>query len=139
MTIISVAWMSRIPGLAEAAAALWVCALLWLVWNWRVRKRRLKSAVNWPKVEGRVWSIEMAPRSISGDDSKGYDVEFTYNFSLESNRKLDYHSGDFGRFFEEEEAATAWMEFYREKSIPVRVQPGNPNVSAVLDEDLDAL
>jgi len=95
--------------------------------------------VNWPKVTGSVWSTSVGSRPVSENSRRGYDAYVTYSFSLVVSGQLDYFTGDFGRFFEDTERAKAWLKSLEDKQIPVRVKPGKPSVSAVLDCDLDSL
>lgn len=109
---------------------------------WRTRKsladwRKRQIAKNWPTVEGcAIYAHVM--NAVLENKPESYSASFTYYFSLNKNGETEYYSGEFSRLFSEEEQAQEWLNSLKERKIPVHYQPDDPNVSAVLFDDLVA-
>jgi hypothetical protein len=126
-------WLRQIPWFYWLTLAATPLALLW-----RFKKQFTeRQAENWPTAEGRVWSTVGSGVQPS-EDAQRYKVCFTYSFSLAVNGETDYYSGKFSRMFSDEIQGQKWLDSLKEKKIPIRVKPGDSNVSAVLFTDLVA-
>jgi len=137
----------------------WKFALLFVAgafyFLWRLIKRRRKgrwdrAAERWPVADAPVMYRHGSPSMTSisspgfgldfdeGQREIGYKVEFTYAFSLTQDGEYDYFSGEFARSFKNAEQGAAWLELLRDKRIPVRFCPADPNRSVVLRSDIQA-
>ncbi len=130
-------WLKQIPLRFWLVLALLPVYLLWRLRKQLGSRRRSRVAENWPIVEGCAIYAHVMDGLLENSPEK-YVAFFSYYFSLTRNGETDYFSGEFSRLFSEEEQAQKWLDSLKEKKIPVRVQPGNPNVSAVLFDDLVA-
>jgi hypothetical protein len=130
-------WLRQIPRQLWLVLALLPIALLWKYRKRLADQRRSSAAENWPIAEGRTWYARVSNASPDGT-VQGCNTSFTYSFNLTINGETDYFSGKFSHSFPQEDQAQKWLDSLKEKKIPVRVCPGNPNVSAVLFADLVA-
>lgn len=121
---------------------LFVAAGLWSwfqrSWDRRASQRREREAESWPIVEGAVESIDLKPHLESNERASGYDVHFSYSYSVSENGETEYYVGNYSRNLRDEDVAWDWLYTMKGKRIRIHVQPNRPKVSAVLTSDLDA-
>lgn len=108
------------------------------LWRQQIKRRRARMAQNWPSVQGQVQSINVAAGTKFFGKPRQYSASFTYSYSVSDESETNYFSGDFSRPFPDKDRAWEWLELLKNKRIRVHVQPGRPEVSAVLAADLDA-
>ncbi|MGD0547057.1 MAG: hypothetical protein ABR991_04435 [Terracidiphilus sp.] len=113
--------------------------LLGLFWKWQAQadRRKFRAAEFWPIIEGKVLATEVFDVPLETNTQR-FEAWFGYYFTLETNGETNYYSGEFTRLFPEDEPAKLWLESFKEKRIPIRVKPGNPDISTVLYSDLKA-
>lgn len=98
-------------------------------------RRRSHVAENWPTVEGCIIYAHV-DNAVLENSPENFCAYFSYYFSLNSNGETEYYSGEFSHIFSDEEPAQEWIDSLKEKKIPIRIKPGNPNISIVLFDDL---
>jgi hypothetical protein len=106
-------WLNFHNVIAPLAASL---AGLWRTW---IKRRNARLAQDWPLASGRVLSTNVARGTKFFGSVRLFNASFTYSYSVQ-------------------ERAREWLESLKDKQIRVHVKPGRPEVSAVLDTDLDA-
>jgi hypothetical protein len=103
-----------------------------------IKRRNARLAQNWPPVDGIVLSIHVNAGTRFYGGARQYQAAFAYSYSVQEGSEIDHFSGDFSRPFPDEDRAWEWLQALKDKRIRVHVQPGKPEVSAVLAADLDA-
>jgi hypothetical protein len=103
------------------------------LWDRRYRRKwQQAKARKWPKVSGLFDEGEIVTmRRGRSDAIAGYDVYLGYSYQADGRQ-----SGLYTCFFPTEEEAIAVQERLANRAVVVRVAPGNPKKSRVLDEDL---
>jgi hypothetical protein len=125
-------WLSFHNVIVPLAASL---AGLWRTW---IKRRNARLAQDWPLVSGRVQSTNVAKGTKFFGSAREYNASFTYSYSVQEGSEINYLSGNYSRPFTDQERAREWLETLKDKQIRVHFKPGRPEVSAVLDTDLDA-
>ena len=125
-------WMSFHNVLAPLGASLVELARRW------IKRRRARLAQNWPVADGQVQSIDVARGTKFFGSARQFNASFKYSYTVQDGSELNYLSGDYSRPFPDKERAWEWLELLKNTRIRVHVQPGHPEVSAVLTSDLDA-
>ena len=107
-----------------------------ILWDRRYRRKWQQSkAREWPKVSGLFDEGEIVTmRRGRSDTIAGYDVYLGYSYQADGEQ-----SGLYTCFFPTEEKAIVVRERLANRTVIVRVAPGNPKKSRVLDEDLSGL
>jgi hypothetical protein len=107
-----------------------------ILWDRRYRRKWQQArARKWPKVSGLFDEGEIVTmRRGRSDTIAGYDVYLGYSYQANGEQ-----TGLYTCFFSTEEAAQAVRERLGNRAVAVRVAPGNPRKSRVLDEDLSEL
>lgn len=103
-----------------------------------IKRRNARLAQNWPPADGTVQSIDVAEGTKFFGSARRTDARFTYSYSVQEGSETNYYSGDFSRPFPNADRAWEWLHSLKDKRIRVHVEPGKPEVSAVLAADLDA-
>jgi hypothetical protein len=111
--------------------------MLWRLWKTLANRRKAHIAKDWPIAEGCTLYAHVDNASLE-NKRECYSASFSYYFNLNKNGETDYYSGEFSRLFPKEEPAQKWIDLLKEKKIPVHYQPSNPDVSAVLFDELRA-
>jgi hypothetical protein len=130
-------WLKQIPLQFWLVLAFVPLGLLWKVKKLLADRRKSQRAENWPKVEGRVLYAHVM-NAVLENKPENYNAHFSYYFSLNNSGETEYYSGEFSHIFTDEEPAQKWVDSLKEKKIPIRIKPGDPNVSTVLFTDLVA-
>jgi hypothetical protein len=125
-------WLNFHNVIAPLAASL---AGLWRTW---IKRRNARLAQDWPLASGRVLSTNVARGTKFFGSVRLSNASFTYSYSVQEGSEVNYLSGNYSRSFSDQERAREWLESLKDKQIRVHVKPGRPEVSAVLDTDLDA-
>jgi hypothetical protein len=128
-------WLKQIPLRFWLVLAFAPLALLWRLRKPLAQRRKSQMSENWPTVEGCVIYAHV-DSAVLESRPESYCAYFTYYFSLNNNGETDYYSGEFSHIFPDEEPAQKWLKSLDEKKIPIRIKPGDPNVSVVLFKDL---
>jgi hypothetical protein len=93
----------------------------------------------WQKIrEGRAagWpSADAVIQSATVRSHEGYDVQVSYRYYVAQ----EYRYGKYQRHFRKKEPAEAFAETLRGRSLPVRYREDNPNVSVLMERDLEML
>jgi hypothetical protein len=103
-----------------------------------IKRRHAHLARDWPVVDGRVQSIDVAAGTKFFGSERRFNATLKYSYSVRDGSETSYFSGDFSRPFPDRERAWEWLELLKGKGIRVHVRPGRPEVSVVLAADLDA-
>lgn len=130
-------WLKQIPFRFWLVLGFLPLGLLWRLRKPLAERRRSQMAENWPMVEGcAIYAHVM--NAVLENRPESYCAYFTYYFSLNNHGETEYYSGEFSHIFPDEEPAQKWLDSLKERKIPVRIRPGDPNVSAALFTDLVA-
>ncbi|MGD0801310.1 MAG: hypothetical protein ABR906_08350 [Terracidiphilus sp.] len=104
----------------------------------QVKRRNARLAQHWPVADGKVLDINVAIGSKFFGSPRQFNATFKYSYTVQDAGVVSYFSGDFSRLFPNKEQAWEWLELLKHQRIRVHVCPGKPEVSAVLESDLDA-
>ena len=104
----------------------------------RIKRRNARLAQHWPIVDGKVLDIDVAAGTKFFGSPRQFNATFKYSYTVLDAGVASYFSGSFSRFFADKEQAWVWLELLKNKRIRVHVRPGKPEVSVVLEADLDA-
>jgi len=130
-------WLRQISLQFWLFLAIVPLALLWKLRKPLADRRKSQIAENWPTVQGcPIYAHVM--NAVIENRPESYNASFTYYFSVNNNGETEYYSGEFSHIFSDEEPAQKWLDSMKEKKIPIRIKPDDPNVSAVLYKDLVA-
>jgi hypothetical protein len=107
-----------------------------ILWDRRYRRKwQQAKARKWPRISGLFDEGEIVTmRRGRSDTIAGYDVYLGYTYQA-----FGEQSGLYTCFFPTEEQAIAVQERLANRTVIVRVAPGNPKKSRVLDEDIGGL
>jgi hypothetical protein len=125
-------WINFHNVVAPIAASL---AGLWRTW---IKRRNARLAQDWPLASGRVLYTGVTKGTKFFGSARQYNASFTYSYNVLDGNDINYLSGNYARPFPDQERAKEWLESLKDKQIRVHVKPGKPEVSVVLDADLDA-
>jgi hypothetical protein len=96
---------------------------------WHRRKRRHLEAVaqTWPSVDGWIQcgTVQLIP------NTSRYLITLTYSYHVD-----EYGSGTYTREFPKESDADAFVQQLKDKHVPIRYNPTNPDESVLEDEDI---
>jgi hypothetical protein len=112
--------------------------ILLILWDRRYRREWQQfRARDWPKVEGIFVSGEGEVVTMRRGSSKtiaGYEVHHYYEYQCDGEQY-----GIYKRFFSTKPEAEAFLKLLDGQRTPVRVRPGKPSRSNILDRDVEAL
>jgi Protein of unknown function (DUF3592) len=89
----------------------------------RVKENR---ASGWPSADAVIQSATVRKH-------EGYNVELSYRYYVGQ----EYRYGKYRRHFRKKEPAEMFAESVRGRSLPVRYREDNPNVSVLIERDLE--
>jgi|GEM_PF-2339089 len=113
----------KIFGLLPGAVA------AYFVQRWAQRWRQARAQEGWPSVDGVVVSTK-----VVSEGWRNHLAEVTYSYCVG-----EYRSGTYLRKFSREEDAAAFARAMREQRPRVHYKEGSPDVSTLLDRDLEML
>ena len=134
-----------IDWLKQIRWSFWIVATFvlraWIFRNWKrqASQRKARAAEDWPMADGVVQSIKVVSPTDARRAVQDSQAVFTYSYSVHQGDEVEYYSGNFSRNFSDEGDAWDWLRTLENKRIRVRVKPGHPSVSAVLEADLSAV
>jgi hypothetical protein len=103
-----------------------------------IKRRNARLAQHWPIADGQVQSIDVGAGTKFYGSSRRFNATFKYSYTVQDGSEVNHYSGNYFRFFPDKERAWEWLELLKNKHIRVHYKPGHPEVSTVLDTDLDA-
>ena len=115
-----------------------LAALLGKFFHSWIKRRNARLAQHWPVTDGQVQSIDVGAGTKFYGSTRRFNATFKYSYPVQDGSEISYYSGDFSRLFPDKELAWEWLELLKNKRIRVHYKPGHPEVSTVLDADLDA-
>ena len=115
-----------------------LAALLGKFFHTWIKRRNARLAQHWPVTDGQVQSIDVATGTKFSGSQRRFNATFKYSYTVQDGGEVSYYSGDYFRLFPNKELAWEWVELLKNKRIRVHYKPGHPEVSTVLDADLDA-
>jgi hypothetical protein len=115
-----------------------LAALLGKFFHSWIKRRNARLAQHWPVTDGQVQSIDVGAGTKFYGSTRRFNATFKYSYAVQDGGEVSYYSGDFLRPFPDKELAWEWLELLKNKRIRVHYKPGHPEVSTVLDADLDA-
>jgi hypothetical protein len=127
-----------VPAMNEPEVRLWANAVRLAIvafgfgtLAWRRRKRRHLevAAQSWPSVDGWIQCGQVTPVP----NPPRYVVTLTYSYQAD-----EYGSGTFAREFSTESDADTFVRQLKDKPIPIRYNPDNPDESVLEEADVDA-
>ena len=118
-SIRNVAALLRLVGIALVPVAA-------IVGNWW-HKRKEKTALNWPAVEGHVQTCSTTPLR-----NGSYMVTFEYSYFVG-----EYRAGQYIETFESENEADKFIHMMKNQNVPVRYNPRNPDESLIEEADVE--
>ena len=90
------------------------------------QKLRETRAAGWPSAEATIQSATVQAH-------EGYDVQVTYRYYA----LQEYRYGKYSRHFRKKEAAEQFAEGIRGRSLQIRYREDNPEVSVLMERDLE--
>lgn len=90
------------------------------------QKWRENGATGWPSADAIIQSAEVKAHH-------GYDVHVSYRYYAGQ----EYRYGKYSRHFRKREPADAFADSVRGRNVPVRYRQDNPNVSVLVERDLE--
>jgi hypothetical protein len=114
-----------------------VCIVIALILWGRLyrRKWQQRRGEGWPQVEGIFVPGEGEVVTMRRGSSKtiaGYEAWLYYEYQCDGER-----DGIYTRFFPTKPEAQAFLKILEGQKVPVRVKPGKPSKSCVLDRDVE--
>ena len=103
-----------------------------------IKRRNARLAQHWPIADGQVQSIDVGAGTKFYGSSRRFNATFKYSYTVQDGSEVNHYSGNYFRPFPDKERAWEWLELLKNKQIRVHYKPGHPEVSTVLDTDLDA-
>ena len=125
-------WNSLHSFLAPLVAALGKFFHSW------IKRRNARLAQHWPVADGLVQSIDVGAGTKFYGSKRRFNATFKYSYAVQDGSEVSHYSGNYFRPFADKERAWEWLELLKSKHIRVHYKPGHPEVSTVLDADLDA-
>ena len=102
-----------------------------------IKRRNARLAQHWPITDGQVQSINVATGTKFYGSARRFNATFKYSYTVRDGSEVSHYSGNYFRYFPDKERAWEWLELLKNKRIRVHYKPGHPEVSTVLDTDLD--
>lgn len=90
------------------------------------QKVKESRAVGWPSADAVIQFATVRPH-------EGYDVEASYRYYVAQ----EYHYGKYRRHFRKKEQAEIFADSIRGRSVPVRYRQDNPEISVLIERDLE--
>jgi hypothetical protein len=103
-----------------------------------IKRRNARLAQHWPVADGQVQSIDVGAGTKFYGSQRRFNATFKYSYTVQDGSEVNHYSGNYFRPFPDKERAWEWLELLKNKQIRVHYKPGHPEVSTVLDTDLDA-
>ena len=103
-----------------------------------IKRRNARLAQHWPVTDGQVKDIDVGAGTKFYGSQRRFNATFKYSYTVRDGDEVSHYSGNYFRYFPDKELAWEWLELLKNKRIRVHYQPGHPEVSTVLDADLDA-
>jgi hypothetical protein len=124
-------WSSLHSFIAPLMAALGTFFHSW------IKRRNARLAQHWPVADGQVQSIDVGAGTKFYGGQRRFNATFKYSYTVQNGSEVSHYSGNYFRPFQDKERAWEWLELLKNKQIRVHYKPGHPEVSTVLDTDLD--
>lgn len=116
---------------------IWAIVGGWVLWDRRYRRKwRARRASSWPKVDGRFDEGEIVTMMRGRSKTvAGYEVWLGYEYEAEGEQAGVFRLPE----ARDRTEAERLLRLLANQRVPVRVCPGKPDKSRVIDEDIQFL